>query len=112
MQEKGYTEKDWKLFRKKIVNWQENYMDKLNKEYIELLSEDLNPSEKFLSLNKRIKEDKEKVGVCTQMSRSQLIYNIVSLINEGAIDFEDLEEFSDQLKERVQFILNCNELYL
>ncbi|WP_261797187.1 hypothetical protein [Candidatus Stoquefichus massiliensis] len=41
-----------------------------------------------------------------------MIYNIVSLINEGAIDFEDLEEFSDQLKERVKFILNCNELYL
>ncbi|WP_028043659.1 hypothetical protein [Candidatus Stoquefichus massiliensis] len=68
MQEKEFTEKDWKLFRKKIANWQENYMDKLNKEYIELLSEDINPSEKFWDLNKRIKEDKEKVGVCAQMS--------------------------------------------
>lgn len=106
MQEKEFTEKDWKLFRKKIANWQDNYMDKLNKEYIELLSEDINPSEKFWSLNKRIKKDKEKVGVCARMSRSQLIYNIVSLINEGAIGFEDLEEFSDQLKERVKFIID------
>lgn len=106
MQEKEFTEKDWKLFRKKIANWQDNYMDKLNKEYIELLSEDINPSEKFWSLNKRIKKDKEKVGVCARMSRSQLIYNIVLLINEGAIGFEDLEEFSDQLKERVKFIID------
>jgi len=35
------------------------------------------------------------------MSRSNLIYNIISLINDGAISFEDLEEFSDELKETV-----------
>lgn len=39
------------------------------------------------------------------MSQSNLIYNIISLINEGAIRFEDLEEFSDQLKETVRFIV-------
>lgn len=37
MQERGFTEKDWKLFRSKIADWQEAYMDRLNKEYIELL---------------------------------------------------------------------------
>ena len=37
MQDQGFTEKDWKLFRKKIVVWQEAYMDRLNKEYVELL---------------------------------------------------------------------------
>ncbi len=45
-----FTEKDWKLFRSKIVGWQEAYMDRLNKEYIELLSTDDNPSEKFWKL--------------------------------------------------------------
>ncbi len=29
-----FSEKDWKLFRSKIADWQEAYMDKLNKEYI------------------------------------------------------------------------------
>ena len=33
-----FSEKDWKLFRKKIPGWQEAYMDKLNKEYIENLN--------------------------------------------------------------------------
>ena len=37
------------------------------------------------------------------MSRSNLIDNIISLMNEDAIRFEDLEEFSDQLKEIVRF---------
>lgn len=101
MQEQRFTEKDWKLFRNKIADWQEAYMDKLNREYIAILSEEANPSDKFWKLDKRIKEDRKKAGVQVRMSRSNLIYNIISLINEGAINFEDLENFSDGLKETV-----------
>ena len=32
------SKKDWKLFRERIPEWQEHYMEKLVKEYIELLS--------------------------------------------------------------------------
>lgn len=39
-----------------------------------------------------------------RMSHSNCIYNITSLLNEGAITMEDLEEFSDELKERIRFI--------
>lgn len=35
---KEFTKKDWKLFRSKIVEWQENYMNKLNEEYIAILT--------------------------------------------------------------------------
>lgn len=105
MQERGFTEKDWKLFRNKRADWQEAYMDRLNKEYIELLSEDMNPSEKFWKLEMRIKEDKKKSGVIVEMRRSKLIYNIISLLNEGAISYKDLEEFSDELKETVRFFI-------
>lgn len=105
LQERGFTEKDWKLFRSKIAGWQEAYMDRLNKEYINLLNEHANPSDKFWRLEERIKKDKKKTGVRAEMSRSKLIYNIISLMNEGAICFEDLEEFSDQLKETVKFII-------
>ncbi|MDD3220175.1 MAG: multidrug transporter [Lachnospiraceae bacterium] len=101
MQEQKFTKQDWKLFRNKIADWQESYMDKLTKEYIELMNSDAKPSEKFWDLDKRIKEDKRRKGVLLNMSRSDLIYNIVSLINEGAIDFGDLEDFSDELKESV-----------
>lgn len=105
MQEKEFTEKDWKLFRIKIVDWQEAYMDSLNKEYIKLLSENVNPSEKFWRLEKRIKVDKKKAGVQLDMRRSQLIYNIILLIYEGAISFKDLEEFSEQLKETIRIFI-------
>jgi len=101
LQEQRFTKKDWALFKNKIVDWQESYMNRLNNEYLELLNEDANPSDKFWRLDKRIKEDRKKTGVQLDMSRSNLIYNIISLINEGAINCKDLEEFSDELKEAV-----------
>lgn len=106
MQEQRFTEKDWKLFRSKIADWQESYMDRLNGQYMEILSENANPSDKFWKLDKRIKEDKKKAGVQVRMSRSNLIYNIISLLNEGAINFEDLEDFSDGLKETVETFID------
>ena len=33
-------ETDWKLFRKLLPKWQEDYMKKLNKEYVALLTKD------------------------------------------------------------------------
>ena len=80
-----FSEKDWKIFRSKIAGWQEAYMDKLNKEYIEIL-----------------KKDKKDCGVQCEMSRSIQFYIMLSLLNEGAITMEDLEDFSDDLKEIMQ----------
>ena len=97
-----FSEKDWKIFRSKIAGWQEAYMDKLNKEYIEILSGDGKPSDKFRALEKRIKADKKDCGVQCEMSRSNQFYIMRSLLNEGAISMEDLEDFSDDLKEIMQ----------
>ncbi len=39
---------DWKLFRERLPEWQENYMRKMAKKYIVILSrKDKNPSENF-----------------------------------------------------------------
>ena len=46
------SKKDWKLYREKLPGWQERYMEKLVKEYIEMLSNDDKPaSEKFWKKN-------------------------------------------------------------
>ena len=74
----------------------------INKEYIEILSGDGKPSEKFWALEKRIKADKKDCGVQCEMSRSNQFYIMLSLLNEGAISMEDLEDFSDDLKEIMQ----------
>lgn len=105
---KEISEKDWKLFREKLPIWQDTFMDKLNQEYIEILSSSDNPADKFWELEKRIKTDKCKTGVVCEMSRSKMVENIISLITEGVIGTDDLLEFSDNLKSTVQLML---ELY-
>lgn len=97
-----YRESDWKLFRKRIIGWQENYMNKLNKEYTMILLQEKNPSENFWELEKRINWDKRKTGVMADMRRSKLVENILDLLHEGAIMLEDLDDFSDELKDTVQ----------
>ena len=77
-------------------------MEKLNKEYVALLSGKGNASDKFWKLEKRIREDKKDCGVQCEMSRSNQFYIMLSLLNEGAISMEDLEDFSDDLKEIMQ----------
>ena len=102
---KEISEKDWKLFREKLPIWQDTYMDKLNQEYIEILSSSDNPADKFWKLEKRIKNDKHKTGIVCEMSRSKMIENITSLITEGVITIDDISEFSDNLKATVQLML-------
>lgn len=97
-----FSEKDWKLFRNKISDWKEAYMEKLNKEYVALLSGKGNASDKFWKLEKRIREDKKDCGVQCEMSRSNQFYIMLSLLNEGAITFDNLEDFSDDLKDTMK----------
>lgn len=48
------SKNDWKLFREQLPGWQERYMDKLTREYVEFLTDDrCQPSERFWTLNKR-----------------------------------------------------------
>ena len=101
-----FPESDWKLYRKKISDWQEGYMDRLCHEYVELLQSDSNPSDRFWKLEERIKDDKKKSGVQVRMSRSEMLYDILSLINEGAITKDDLEGFSEDLRDTVEAYTN------
>ena len=80
-------------------------MGRLCGEYIELLSGDGDPSEKFWQLEKRIRNDKRNPGVQLEMTRTNFIYNIIALINNDVISIEDLEDFSDELKGTVNAFL-------
>lgn len=107
----GVNERDWKLFRSKLPGWQENYMDKLNHEYMEILNGDGNPSDRFWALEERIRKDKRDTGVVVrEASRSNMLDNIIALIREGAIGVEDLAEFSEELRETVNMFVERNGL--
>ncbi len=97
---------DIKIYRDKIGEWQEAYIEKLCKGYVELLQSDKLPSEKFWELEKRIKADKKNPGVMVSINKDEMIYDIVKLIKDDAITLEDLDDFSDELRYCVQRLLS------
>ena len=99
------SKRDWKLFKERIGAWQETYMEKLVGEYIALLNDSLTASSKFWELEKRIKQDKKNPGVMIDLNKSQMLFNIVHMINDGVITMDDLLEFSDELRDKVRILL-------
>ena len=100
------SKSDWKLFRTRIGDWQEAYMEHLVREYINLLESEENASDKFWKMEERIRKDKKHPGVMLELSKGNMIFDIVSLINLGVITTSDLDEFSDKLKEDINSILH------
>ena len=99
------SKRDWKLYREKISGWQEHYMEKLVKEYADYLNSSLSASTKFWEIQKRIKRDRKTPGVCIELSKSDMFWDIARLIHDQVISDDDLEVFSDYLKEAVRLIL-------
>ena len=103
------SKKDWKLFRERLSDWQEKYMEDLIKEYVNFLNDDTKPaSEKFWELEKRIKEDKRHPGVTMELKKSEVIWDMVHLIRLKVITSDDLSEFSEELRQEVKRILEMN----
>lgn len=99
------SKKDWKLFQEKLPIWQDAFMGKLNQEYIAILNKGGNPSDLFWELEKRIKQDKRRPGVSMEMQKQYLLYNLSSLIVDGAITLDDLDGFSEELKDGVRYLV-------
>ena len=100
------SKSDWKLFREKVPQWQENYMEQLTKEYIKLLSSPGNASDHFWELEKRIKIDKKHPGVLIEMRKSNAIWDIAMYVRDEVITMDDLSEFSEDLVDAVKLILS------
>lgn len=81
-------------------------MEGLVKEYVNFLIDDTKPaSDKFWELEKRIREDKRHPGVIMEMSKSEVIWDIVRLIRLQVITYDDLSGFSEELQQEVKRIL-------
>ena len=76
------------------------------KEYIDMLNGNGNASDKFWKLEERIKKDKKHPGVRLELNKGNMIFDIVTLINSGVITTADVADFSDELKESVDFLLH------
>ena len=105
MQNNEFTENDWKLFRTRLAKWQEAYYTRLVREYTELLNGDGTQGEKIYELEQRVQNERKHSGVQLpfRMSRFMMIHNL------GA---DDLKDFSDELKEQIQFITETEQRQL
>ena len=81
-------------------------MAKLNKEYIEILQRDESAARNFWDLENRIFKDRIKIGVVIDMRRSRMIVNILELLHDKVIELNDLDEFSDVLKETIKCFIS------
>lgn len=94
---------DWKLYRERVSDWQEHYMEQLIKEYVELLTSPGNASDHFGELEKRIKQDKKHPGVLIKLRKS---VDIAYFVRDKVITMNELEGFSEDLIDAVKLILS------
>jgi len=92
-------ESDWKLFRKLLLEWQERFMGRLLGEYATMIAGPGLASDRFWKLQEKIQKDVRKVGVRADMRRSAMDMNLLLLLQEGAITKDDLDGFSDELRQ-------------
>ena len=98
------TKADWKLYRERLPGWQEAHMEKLAREYIELLSGSGNGSDKWWALEERIRQDKKSPGVIVTLRKSDAPLQLLSLLINGVISEEDLNDFSEDLRDRILYL--------
>ena len=100
----GGFKKDWKLYREKLPEWQEAYIERLVATYVEYLTSDESASTKFWEMEKRIKRDKKNPGVWIEVNKQDMPFDLLRLLQEEVITVEDLEDFSNDVKEAVIFL--------
>ena len=100
------SKKDWKRYRERLPEWQEHFMERLTKEYIELLSAPGNASDHFWELEERIRKDKKNPGVLLNVTKSNAIWDIAVFVGRGIITMDELDGFSPDLVEAVKLILS------
>ena len=98
------SKRDWKLYREKVSGWQEHYMERLIEEYVAYLNSNEPASTKFWTMEKRMKQDKKTPEVCIELSKGNMIFALVRFLQDKVITFDDLNEFSDELRENVKLL--------
>jgi hypothetical protein len=96
-------ESDWKMFRKRVPEWRERYLAEQNREIIGILSEEgKTPTERFWDAEERMKKETRILFDCLDgHSRSKMEGYLLLMRRHGLIREDDLEEFSEALRERI-----------
>ena len=106
------SKRDWKLFRERVPDWQERYMEQLTKEYIEILD---NKSQRLKKLTEDLVEaSKVSTG---NISLNLEKINIVELIKQASGEFEDkfqkrgLQTIIDSKENEINIMADSRYMY-
>lgn len=81
-------------------------MERIIEEYRKLLGSEEQASEKFWALDERIKRDKRNPGVLLHdVKRSNMDIHLLQLLRYEVIRLEDLDGFSEELREKLSWIM-------
>ncbi len=96
-------ESDWKMFKKHVPVWREQYLNHRNENIAALLTDkEESPTERFWNAKKILKEDSYILTSCLdQYSRSKMTISLSLMIRYGLIEEPDLVVFSDELREHI-----------
>ena len=103
-------ESDWKLFSQKYYEWKNRYLEQFITEYKAILDSDDTPIDKFVELKERIHKDSRAsvFHLPGRFSQNDMHLNIIALPDNGVITIDDLSEFSDDVRDMAEFIVQNN----
>ena len=96
-----YTERDWRLFSRKVDEWVERYYRIKNEDYRRILDGKSLDSRKWWNLHKQMKQDIHFLDEATEMSRSHLVQDLLYFYISGTISREELRGFSEDMQQSV-----------
>lgn len=96
-------ESDWKIFRKRVPEWRERYLEEQNHRIAAMLVDGKKtPTERFWDTEKAMKAVARILVDCLDgHSRSKMEMYLCLMVRHKMIGEEDLAEFSEELRERI-----------
>lgn len=94
---------DWKTFRNSLGEWRERYLERTNRELIDLLDEESDtPTERFWAAKERAEEEARILVDCfDNVSKSKMVMHLALMYGNGIIELSDLDRFSDDVHEKL-----------
>ncbi len=103
---RNFKESDWKLFRSRLEDLREKYLEKKNIELRKYLSDpDKSATEQFWDTFESMKNEEAILNQClVGYSRSKMFFHILAMYQCGMMTDEDLRQFSDEVQDYVRYM--------
>lgn len=98
------TESDWKKYSKRVTEWRDRYLDRRNRDLVEVLQDPgKNPTERFWETREAMEAEVQTLRDCFEKhSRSRMKLSLLRMLRHGMIEMDDLSNFSDECQQELR----------